>query len=276
MDTRDPWRFVERLPEAIASPVWLGVSRFFEERCVSEAALVVTNTEPAAELMRRTYPGEGPFLAVRNGSDLVRPVAGSRSGAFIVAFAGSIYLDRDPRPLFEAAARLVSRRGLTPEDLRIVLVGNVQEYDGRPVRELAASAGIADHVDLFASVPREELVAILEKASILFSLPQDSHLAIPSKIYEYAEYPAWVLAVADPQSATGELLAETGADVVEPGSSAGIFEILDRRYSDYLAGRQPRALAEDPRFLRSTQAKRLLTALKAITGSGQSPFTTSP
>ena len=276
MDTRDPWRFIERIPEAIASPVWLGISRFFEERCVREAALVITNTEPAAELLRRTYPGEGPFLAVRNGSDLVRTAGGKRSGPFTAVFAGSIYLDRDPRPLFAAAARLVAEGNLSPEDFRILLVGNVFEFDGRPVGDLAALAGVAEFVELKASVPRDELTGILEDAAVLVSLPQDSHLAIPSKIFEYAEYPAWLLAISEPGSATARLLAGTSADVVPPGSPDGIHEALARRYEQFRAGLQPRPLAEDARFRRSQQAVRLLEALEAVTAPGQSPRTTSP
>jgi hypothetical protein len=275
MDTRDPWRFIERIPEAIASPVWLGVSRFLEERCVREAALVVTNTEPAAELLRRTYPGQGPFLAVRNGSDVVRPAEGTLQGPFTAVFAGSIYLDRDPRPLFEAAARLVSERNLGPEQFRILLVGNVSEFDGRPVRELADSAGVADFVELRAAVPRDELAGILAEAAVLVSLPQDSHLAIPSKIFEYAEYPASLLAISEPASATARLLAGTSADVVPPGSPDGIHAALARRYEQHRTGERPRPLAEDPRFRRSIQAALLVEALGAVAAPGQSPRTTS-
>jgi hypothetical protein len=275
MDTRDPWRFVERLPEAIASPVWLGVSRFFEERCVREAALVLANTEPAAEMLRHAYPGACPILAVRNGSDRLRTDTGGGSGLFTVAFAGSIYLDRDPRPLFEAAARLVLEHGLTPDDFRILLVGNVAEHNGRPVCELAASAGVSDFVELRSAVPRDELAGILETASILISLQQDSDLAIPSKIYEYAEYPAWLMAISEPGSATGRLLTGTEADLVAPGSTDSIYEALDARYREHEAGRRPRPLAEYPRFQRSTQAAILVDALEAIAGSRQPPRITS-
>ena len=275
VDMRDPWRFLERIPEAIASPVWLGISRFLEERCLREADLVVANTEPAAELLRRTYPGKGPFIAVRNGSDIVRSEVEAPAGPFRVVFAGSIYLDRDPHPLFEASARLISERHLTPDDFRVLFVGNVTEFDGRPVRELAASAGIADYVTLRDAVPREELGGILGQASVLVSLPQDSHLAIPSKIYEYAEFPAWLLAISAPGGATGRLLTGTAADLVTPGSPDELYGALARRFTEHSAGRRPRPLAEDPRFQRSRQAVRLLTALEAIAGSDQSPRATS-
>jgi glycosyltransferase involved in cell wall biosynthesis len=205
----------------------------------------------------------------------VRSDIASRPGPFTVAFAGSIYLDRDPRPLFEAAARLVSERGLTLDEFQIVFVGNVAEHNGRPVRELAASAGVSDYVDLRSAVPRDELAGILQSASVLISLQQDSDLAIPSKIYEYAEYPAWVLAISEPGSATGRLLAGTRADVVAPGSTDAIYEALNARYREHEAGRWPRPLAEDPRFQRSTQAAILVSALETVTGERQSPRRTS-
>jgi hypothetical protein len=275
IDMRDPWRFVERLPEAIASPVWLYLSRFLEERCIREASLVIANTEPAAELLERTYPGLGPFVSIRNGSDTIRSAVGPSDGPFEVAFAGSIYLDRDPRPLFDAASRLISERDLDATDFRLVLVGNVSEFNGLSVRSLAESAGIGDHVDLLPPVPREKLEGILGSASVLFSLPQDSHLAIPSKIYEYAEYPSWLLAISDAGSATARLLENTDADLVPPGSAEAIYESLDARYRQHLNGVRPRPLAEDHRFQRSAQAKRLIDLLGRFAAAHQPSRSTS-
>jgi hypothetical protein len=275
VDMRDPWQFVERLPEAIASPVWLKLSQFLEERCIREASLVIANTEPAAELLERTYPGLGPFVSIRNGSDRIRSAVGPSDGPFKVAFAGSIYLDRDPRPMFEAVSRLVSEHDLDPTDFRLVLVGNVSEFNGLSVRSLAESAAIGNHIDLLPPVPREELEGILGSASVLFSLPQDSHLAIPSKIYEYAEYPAWLLAISEADSATGRLLANSGADLVTPGSAEAIFQALDARYRQYMQGTRPRPLAEDLRFQRSSQAARLRDLLHRIFATGQPSRSTS-
>jgi hypothetical protein len=275
IDMRDPWRFVERLPEAIASPVWLKLSRFLEERCIREASLVIANTEPAAELLERTYPGFGPFVSIRNGSDTIRSAVGPSDGPFEVAFAGSIYLDRDPRPLFDAASRLVAEHDLDPTEFRLVLVGHVSEFNGLSVQSLAESAGLADHVELLPPVPREELEGILGSASVLVSLPQDSHLAIPSKIYEYAEYPSWLLAISDVDSATGRLLANTDADLVPPGSAEAIFESLDARYRQHLRGDRPRPLAEDHRFQRSAQAKRLIDLLGRLSAVHQPSRSTS-
>jgi len=275
MDMRDPWRFLERIPEAIASPIWIAVSRLLEERCTREAALVITNTEPAAALLRQTYTGQGPFVAVRNGSDDVRQSAGNQAGPFLVVFAGSIYLDRDPRPLFRAVARLVSEQNLGPADFRVLLVGNVAEFDGQPVRELAASASMADFLELRPGVPRDELAGILEQASILVSLPQDSHLAIPSKIYEYAEYPAWILAVASPESATGRLLEDSEVDVAMPGSTDSILAVLNTRFDEYSKGVRPTAIGRDPRFSRALQAQKLVDLLNRIMARNQPPASTA-
>jgi hypothetical protein len=110
---------------------------------------------------------------------------------------------------------------------------------------------------------------------MLVSLPQDSNLAIPSKIYEYAEYAAWMLAISDSASATGRLLSDSGADLVPPGSSDAIFSALDRRYRQFAEGERPRALAEDPRFHRSAQAERLAEALDTIAGRSPRQRSTS-
>jgi glycosyltransferase involved in cell wall biosynthesis len=263
-DLRDPWSQVERLPEVIDSAVWRRGSAFYERRVVRDAALVVMNTEPARDAMRARYPEAADRIeAVLNGCD-DEPVPARRGSRFVVAYAGTIYLDRDPRLLLRAAARVIAERGLEPDAFGIELMGNVESYAGESVASLAEAEGIHDHVALRPRGTRAEALDFLSRASLLVSLPQDSHMAIPSKVYEYMQFEAWLLALAEPRSATARLLAGSAADVVLPGDVDGIAAVLRRRYDEHVAGRTGTRLAAEPRFGRAAQAGRLVDALERV------------
>jgi hypothetical protein len=265
MDLRDPWRLVERLADAIDTPVWRWAAAWYERRVLPRAALVVVNTEAARDAMRATYPGSnGRIIAVMNGFDDEPAPPGRPGNRFVVAYSGSIYLDRDPRSLFKAAARVVERRGLSPSEFGIVLVGNVAEVRGTPTIEVARAAGIAGHLETLSYLPRREMMEILSQAAVLVSLPQDSHMAIPSKVFEYMQFNAWVLALNEPGSATARLLAGSDASVISASDVDGIAAVLDRYYERFRKGERPTRLAADARFSRRSQAAILLDALDSL------------
>ena len=106
----------------------------------------------------------------------------------------------------------------------------------------------------------------LAQSTMLVSLPQDSDLAIPAKIFEYVQFSAWLLALATPESAAGLLLDGSGADRVSPDDVNGIAAVLRDRVQQFRAGIRPPRLADhDSRFSRRTQAKHLLDAIEGVT-----------
>ena len=278
MDLRDPWSQVERLADDIASPVWYRLARRFEQEAVAGAGLVVMNSEPAREAMCQAYPEfAGRIMTVMNGYDEsgTAPATG-KSRQFMVVFAGSISLDRNPGMLLSAAARTVRELGLAPADFRIEFVGNVGSLDPddpSSVGALARAEGIEGYVGVSGFRPRGELASLLGRATALVSLYQDSRTAIPSKIFEYMQYDAWILTFAEPGSATELLLRGSDADVVAPTDVEGLVRTLTHRYRQFSAGERPHRLARDPAFSRRTQANLLFDRLEALApvrgGTGQ-------
>ena len=112
---------------------------------------------------------------------------------------------------------------------------------------------------------------LLAGASLLVSLPQGVDLAIPSKLFDYFQLQAWVLALATRGSATERMLRETPADVVEPDDVAGIEEVLSRRYGQFSRGELPPRIADDPRLGRRYHAQRLLDALDKLVAERGGP-----
>jgi glycosyltransferase involved in cell wall biosynthesis len=263
VDMRDPWSLQRRLQEHVASPLYFTLATRAERRIVESASLVVMNTPSAADGMASAYPGKR-VLSVLNGyDDEPLPPEPVRT-RFIIAFAGSIYLDRDPRLVFRAAGRVVRDLQLTPAEFGFEFIGSAGRYAGRTLEEIAQEEGIAGFVRTGPARPRAEAMAFLAEGSVLLSLPQDSGLAIPSKIYEYMRFPAWMLALTEAGSATDRILAGTGVDVVRPDDVEGLAAVLRGRYQEFVGGVRPAPIARDPRLSRRHQAGLLLDALAEI------------
>jgi hypothetical protein len=264
VDMRDPWSLVHRLQESIASPLWLRLASRYERRVVANATLVTMNTDASCDAMRGAYPQyTNKFDVVRNGSDNEPLPPTKRDGRFRVRFAGSIYLDRDPRILFKAAKRLITELNLTPQQFLFEFVGQVYRYAGTPTLLIAQEEGIKDYVRVSGLVPRKQALEFLAGATMLLSLPQDSDFAVPAKIFEYVRFEAWMLVLATPGSATGRLLMETEADVVDHTDVDAITRVLRRRYEQFRNGVTPPPIGRDGRFDRSVQAKKMLDLIIA-------------
>jgi glycosyltransferase involved in cell wall biosynthesis len=265
MDMRDPWSLAERLLEHVATPLWLLLAARNERRAVAQAALVVTNTEPFRVAMCRLYPDAAPrVMTVMNGSD-EGPLPPSRHDErFVIAYAGAIYLDRDPRLVFRAVARLIDELELTPPAIGLEFIGHVDRYGAVPVRDIARQEGLADFVCIQPPRPHRAALEFLARATVLVSLPQDNDLAIPAKIFEYVRFDAWVLVMATPESATGLLLRDSGADVVAPDDLEALVRTLRMRFLQHRRGMRPTRVASDGQFSRRVQAQRLLDAIERL------------
>jgi hypothetical protein len=263
MDLRDPWSLLPDLNRHYASPLWFAIAERHERRAVREAALVVMNTEPARDAMRAAHPASGDrIIAILNGYD-EEPVPPSRHGPrFTIAYAGSLYMNRDPRLLFRAARRVIDELGLTPERFALGFIGNTETYGGTPIARLAEEEGIGAFVSTGPSRPRGAALEFLADATMLVNLPQDAVLCVPSKVFEYMQFSAWVLALEPRGSATELVLRDTRADVVAPDDVDGIAGVLRRRYLEYAAGVRPTRIITNGRFSRRHQAEMLLDALE--------------
>ena len=262
MDMRDPWSFVERVPEHLASPVWLAFAKRFERRAVADATIIATNTEPFRRAMCDRYPNaRARIMTVMNGCDEEAVPPSHHGRRFIIGYAGAIYLDRDPRPLFHAAARVVHDLNLTPADFGIEFIGHVESYGSSRVSDVAREEGLDGYVTIGSRLPHRAVMEFLARAAMLVSLPQNSDLAIPAKIFEYVQFDAWLLALATPESAVGLLLEGSGADVVAPEDVDGLTAVIRERVLQHRNGIRPTRISQDGRFSRRTQACRLLDAI---------------
>ncbi len=263
-DFRDPWSLRERLPEHLASPIGQRVARRLEEHLARRASKIVMNTIAARDAMRALYPARhDDIVAIPNGFDEdPLPAAEGSTDCFRIAYAGAVYLDRNPAVLLRAAASVIAALGLRPDMFSIEFMGFVSPRMN--LEGMSTAAGVASFVHVRPAGTRSEAAAFLGRGSMLLNLPQDSHLAIPSKIYEYMRYGAHMLVLAEPQSATAALLAGSPADVVAPDDEEAIARVLSTRVQAWRRGERPRPISADARYSRATSARRLYALIETV------------
>lgn len=264
MDMRDPWSDDSAMPEEMRSDAWQRQSLAHEQRCVSSAELVIVTSKAHEQLQVRKFPAlSGRVSTVMNGAD-TDPLPASRVGdRFLVAFAGMIYLGRNPRALFRAAARVARETGASPGEFGVEFMGD-DSCEGIPLATIAADEGLEEHFRAHGFRPRREALDLLAGASLLVSLPLRTRMTLPAKLFEYTRFDAWLLVLAEEGSATAELLRGTGADVVDPDDEGAMARVLRTRFDEFRAGKRPLALNRDGRFDRAKQSAHLFDLLDGV------------
>jgi hypothetical protein len=223
------------------------------------------NTEPASDDMATRYPWAAErIVTIQNGSDDEPVPTVADDGQFKIRFAGTIYLDRDPRLVFRAAASVVRRLQLTPDVFRLEFMGEVGEFGGRSLLAIAAEEGLDGYVGVRGRRPRSEAMEFVGGATMLLSLPQDADLCVPAKIFEYTRFESWVLILATQGSATARVFAGSGADVVDPDDVDGIAATIAARYAEFRQHGRPQPVGHDGQFERKRQAELLARHLDSI------------
>jgi hypothetical protein len=260
MDMRDTWSVLQRALEPFASPLLLHLAARYERQAMNQAALVVSNTDGARSAIVKIHPEVTErILTVMNGYDDESLPPTKHGPQFIIAYAGTIYLDRDPRFIFRAARQVIEELHLSPNQFALKFIG-ANDW-GLPLTHMAEAEGVLDFLSVGPPRARAEALEFLAQANMLLILPQDIDLAIPAKLFEYIRYEAWLLALAEPGSAVALVLQDTAADVVSSRDISGIASTIRMRYQQFAAGVRPRRIASD-RLSRRYQAQLLLDAIE--------------
>jgi glycosyltransferase involved in cell wall biosynthesis len=212
-----------------------------ERRVIHGADKVLTTTARLRTSMMQRYPGlpEERFACIPNGIDA--SVAGDhvpKYGPLTITYAGTLYLDRTPEPLFEALGALVRERSARTSEFRVILAGNCRSIGDLDTMAVAKRHGVEEAIEIIDRLPRGEVVQIMRMSHLLLVLaPQTHEMMLPAKIFDYLGSGSKLLALAGP-GATADLMMETGAGrCFSPANVSGLKDYLrallvDRRYEE--------------------------------------------
>ena len=264
IDFRDMWHAPTAEPWDLVSPTWRKLSERYERACVNDSRLVVANTSAMEAILRARYPHLGDrLLTVMNGADPDVVSATPLATRFTLIYAGELYNGRDPRSLLQGLRAAIDAVQATPDQLSLRFLG-AEDYEGVPLRQLAADADVDAFVRVEAKVPRSAAIQALSESAVLVILPQNQVECIPAKVFEYVQMSSWVLAITEPATATEMLLRGSTAGVISPDNVGEIGRFISRRYEEFRRGVRPLPVNQDGRLDRSREADRLFDALDRV------------
>lgn len=261
LDYRDPWSAYD-WPDRDRGGLTRRLAGHIEARLVRRSAARVLNTPSMRQWFELKFP-DAPAarnFVIPNGFDS-RPTqaAPDPGGTLRVVHAGEIYGSRSLVPLLRAMARLGERHPARP--LRLTTYGALPAAERRRI----ADAGLTALLEERPRVPFASLFPELQRAHVLLALVSE-HMtySTPYKVYDYMAAGRPILALAPPQAALHELLAESGAgEGAEPQDIDGICRALERMLFDP----PPAAPARIDRFRWVNLAHQYQAAIETVTSA---------
>jgi glycosyltransferase involved in cell wall biosynthesis len=232
-DYRDGWRF-EPLLGAWPTTLQEWLDARLERRAVRSAGAITAATLPIAEdfRMRLGVPATHVPNAWDSADDVRVDELGVPAGMLDPATLNVVHAGklsgprgRDPRPLFEALARLAARRPQARERLRLVLAGRLDAVDehllaGQPAGEMVCHVG---------HLSRMQAAALQRGADALLLLTSVGHASqATGKLFEYLAAGRPIVALASNNEAA-RIVTETGTGVcVPPDDVEAIERVLEQ------------------------------------------------
>ena len=204
---------------------------WIEQRIAARSAAIVCTTPGAMDAHRRRLAQlpRDRFALIENGHDdelddedaapTPQELQGHRR-RFLLLHSGVVYpSERDPRPLFQALARLRRDGVLDARTFQLVL--RATGHDAW-LAGLLADYGIADLVRLAPLLPHAEALREMQGADGLLLLQAaNCNAQIPAKLYEYLRCRRPVLALTDLAGDSAAKLRHCGIDTIGQLASSG-------------------------------------------------------
>lgn len=226
LDFRDPWSRTQW--ETADRGLRVRVSRCLERVCVKSAAIVILNTPQLHDEFRVHYPSSwsNKFAVLPNGfePDLVRqarelldrysPV--HPNGTFRLCHTGTVYGNRDLRPLISLAGKMSSPN----HHIQIEQIGDVEHGD--QLRAWISAQHLNEHIHFAGRVPHAEVLRRMAAAHALLIIQPDTDIQVPGKLFEMLPFKKPILALTG-QGATQALMSkyQLGAHAA-PGDYNGL------------------------------------------------------
>jgi glycosyltransferase involved in cell wall biosynthesis len=277
-DFRDPW--VRRLTFAAPTRAHERLHHWLEQRVLERAdRVIVTNDETRDDFLRR-HPmiPFTRFAVIPNGfdpEDLVAPgLSSPRPGPrpatddrpLVLVHTGLLSGRRTISPLLAGIEHLLAARPELRPRLRVRQVGPRESVND----ELVLASGLREIVTFMPPVDHRQILAEMVEADALLLLEADEpkgSLITPGKIFEYLASGRPLLALVPEGPAAALVRAAGGGEVVSPGASGHIAEVL-ARWLDHGPPATPSREAFLADYSRPALAARLASLLDSVTRDG--------
>lgn len=188
---------------------------------------------------------------------------------FLISYAGKIYnlLFRDPRLLFEALQQLLNELPGLAKDLRLRF--HVDKGSIEPLRDMAAAYGLTPYCEVSGYIPKNELLPLLHRSSILLvltcqSTPDGAHGIMGTKFYEALGVEKPVLCVRSDEECLEQVIRETQAGLAGKEVES-VKHFISDQYREWCKnGFTRRQVQHKDRFSRTAQSEQIAQILQNL------------
>jgi glycosyltransferase involved in cell wall biosynthesis len=235
-DFRDPWARSPWKRADLTDPWKIRLREWLERKVVEHADAVILNTPLLWDEFAAYYGSRlaAKFHTVTNGYDAeqLAPylVPSDRPGRsrLVLTHAGSLYRQRDPKPLVRALASAIEKGRISADGIELNFVGSVSPEFRLP--EAIADLGLASVVRLTPPVTHERAMQHLVRSDALIVIQPGTRLQVPLKLYEYLPFLKPILALA-PAGALTAIAEGSGLGLVAaPDDSRAIEDAICQLY----------------------------------------------
>jgi glycosyltransferase involved in cell wall biosynthesis len=272
LDLRDPMAQEDYPHDPLVRRVW----NYVERACMRRVSRVIFTAAATRRMYLDRYPEllrPEMCILISNGYDEedFQDLAISSPGPVPAArpirlvHSGLIYpIERDPRPMFSAVARMKKTGRLSADKIQIIFraPGSEDLY-----RKLLAEKNIEDLILLEPHIPyRQALQECADADGLLLFQAADCDMQIPAKAYEYLRIGKPILALSTHTGDTAALLREVGgATIVNLTSEDEIYEGLSSFVDALRVGMHPLPDSKKiRRYTRQAQAGQLAKVLDEL------------
>lgn len=187
------------------------------EKCLEKvylhSALKIIVTAPSLEVMLQSkYPQcANKISLVFNGFDA--PVTGEASdspGILRMIYGGALYLNRDPIPLFNAVADLLSVTEVDRQKISFDLYGKCDDWRGLDLNEWLRQHGLDDVIKIHGQVSPEEIQRLTKECNVIVNFSQGQPMQIPAKTFEHISMSREILLLSEHHSDAAQLVEKNG------------------------------------------------------------------
>lgn len=233
-DLRDQWT---QNPTGQKNRAVGWVESNLEKHILSTADAVLTVSEPLAAQLRQIHPRLSERIQViTNGFDPedFKSTVLEAPEKFTITYTGQLYqLRRNPEPLMAALAELLGDGLLSPEEMEIKFVGELNPA----LFNLAAKYNLEKSITVTGRVPYPEALKAQQQSSILLVMVHNDTSCqgeFTGKVFEYFGAGRQILALVPKGNVIENLLEVTRAGkAISPNDIPAIKEALLRWYREY-------------------------------------------
>jgi glycosyltransferase involved in cell wall biosynthesis len=210
VDLRDPLNFWHEVSSDCSSLMRERLETWLEKLYYRYSDGLVVTTDPLKNRIIDDFLKIKPKVhLIYNGFD-GKPIKDKAkiNDEVRIVFAGSIYMNRNPFPLFKSIKVLSENTKNNFLNIRLDLYGDCENWNGIDLNQWIIKNNLIDKIKIHSFVGPEILEKILSDAHILVNFAQNQILQIPAKTFEYLKYPAISLAITENESAVSKLMSD--------------------------------------------------------------------